>query len=190
MQIILVRHGKPEKFDKKITVNQLQDWVQQYNSAELDSACKPSSSLLEIAKQSYIIASDLKRSVRSAQLLCDTPSSAVIHSGHSIYREIDLPNLRFPSPKMSPRTWIAFLRILWLFGLSKQCESFQSVKKRAKFAVSQLEQAAQQHDSVMLIGHGLFNRFIAKVLLQQKWFGPASLGNQYWDYAVFKKQAG
>jgi len=184
MQIVLVRHGKPEKNSASIHASQIQDWVQQYNSADLDNSSKPPAPLLAVAKLSDVVfSSDLKRSQQSAQLLTTTTQP-----GLAIYREVDLPNLRFPSPKLSPSTWVALFRLLWLFGLSKQCESFPKARKRAQFAASQLEQAAQQYGSVMLVGHGLFNRFIAKVLVKQNWLGPSSLGNQYWDYAIFKKQ--
>ena len=183
LQIVLVRHGKPERNNAKIRASQMQDWVQQYNSAALVSETTPPAALMEIARQSdYIISSDLKRSRQSAQMLGDT-----VDQGHAIYREIDLPHLRFPSPKLSPTTWVALFRLLWVLGVSVHCESFRGAKKRAQFAASQLEQAAQQHQSVILVGHGLFNRFIAKALIRHNWHGSSHSGSRYWDYVVLKK---
>lgn len=183
LQIVLVRHGKPQKDNPKIHASQLLDWVQQYNGADLDTSLKPPAQLLELADNSEsIISSDLKRSQQSARML-----SEIQHPGHAIYREIDLPKLRFPSPKLSASSWVAVFRLLWLLGMSRRCESFRGAKKRAQFAANQLQQLAQQQGTVMLLGHGLFNRFIAKALSAQGWHGPSSLGSQYWDYAVFKK---
>lgn len=183
LQIVLVRHGKPQKDNARIHASELLDWVQQYNSADLDTSLKPPAQLLELAANSEsIISSDLKRSQQSASMLAE-----VQDPGHSIYREIDLPKLRFPSPKLSASSWVALFRVLWFLGLSPRCESFRGVKKRAQFAANQLQQLAQQQGTVMLVGHGLFNRFIAKALSAQGWHGPSSLGSRYWDYSVFKK---
>jgi len=183
MQIVLVRHGKPQKNNAKIHASQLLDWVQQYNSADLDASVKPPAQLLELASNSEnLISSDLKRSQLSARML-----SEIQDPGHAIYREIDLPQLRFPSPKLSASSWVVVFRVLWLLGLSPRCESYRGAKKRAQFAANQLQQLAQKQGTVMLVGHGLFNRFIAKALSAQGWHGPSSLGSQYWDYAVFKK---
>lgn len=183
LQIVLVRHGKPQRNNAKIRASQMQDWVQQYNSAALASETNPPAALMEIARHSeFIISSDLKRSRQSAQMLGDT-----VDQGHAIYREIDLPHLRFPSPRLSPATWVAVFRLLWLLGVSLQCESFRGAKKRAQFAANQLEQAAQQHHTVILVGHGLFNRFIAKALVKQNWHGTSHSGSRYWDYVVLKK---
>jgi len=184
MQIILVRHGKPAKTNDTIRAAQLQDMVQQYNSAELDTSHMPPSQLLELADEcKHFVSSDLKRSIQSTLLISDG-----IDESHAIYREIDFPSIRLPTPKLRASTWVVIFRIVWLLGYSRHCESFRSVKKRAAFAADRLQQAAQQHESVILVGHGLFNRFIAKVLTQRGWHGPKSLGNRYWDYSVFKKQ--
>lgn len=183
LQIVLVRHGKPIKNNASIYAGQVRDWVLQYNSAELDSTLKPPAQLLDLATRSpCIICSDLKRSQQSAALL-----SEHLDAGHAIYREIDLPQLSFPSPKLMASSWVVIFRVLWLLGVSRRCETFREAKKRARFAANQLQQTAQQQGSVVLVGHGLFNRFIAKALSRQGWHGPDSLGSRYWDYAVFKK---
>lgn len=188
MQIVLVRHGKPDIDIKDIRAAQLADWVQQYNSADLLPGSTPPTALLDLAQHGVILCSDLKRSQQSAQRILEQHRGIEQRlTGHSIYREIDLPKLHFPSPNFSPATWVVVFRLLWLLGLSRQCESFFAAKKRAQFAGRQLELAAQQHGSVMLVGHGLFNRFIAKALRQRNWLGPTHTGSLHWDYAVFKK---
>jgi broad specificity phosphatase PhoE len=50
-----------------------------------------------------------------------------------------------------------------------QCESFRKAKKRAKQASELLVKYVEEHQSVVLVGHGFFNRLIAKEL--KKWAG-------------------
>jgi len=38
---------------------------------------------------------------------------------------------------------------------------------------------------VILVGHGLMNRLIAKQLRYKHWQGPASPGKKYWKYGVY-----
>ena len=81
------------------------------------------------------------------------------------------------------------LRCLWVLGYSKNGESFSMAKERAKIATQRLIQLAKQFESVLLVGHGLTNYFIAKELLSHKWSGPSHPGKNYWSYGVYRYHA-
>ena len=81
--------------------------------------------------------------------------------------------------------WFVLLRIMWLFGFRKNGESFTQAKFRAKQAANKLIALAEKNDKVILVGHGLMNRLIAKQLRLKGWQGPVSPGKKYWEYGVY-----
>ena len=72
-------------------------------------------------------------------------------------------------------------RLLWLFGYARGCESVSLCRARAARAASIMENAAQEHGSVMLVAHGCINHFIKRHLKGRGWKpgGPFVLG--YWE---------
>ena len=75
---------------------------------------------------------------------------------------------------------------MWLFGFNKNGESFTKAKTRAKEAACQLIALAEENEKVILIGHGVMNRLIARQLRLCKWQGPSSPGRKYWEYGIYK----
>lgn len=83
-----------------------------------------------------------------------------------MFRETELPNplTKLRKIKLEPSIWALILRCLWFCGYSRGCESLSEAKDRAKNASEILVEYAQEHISVVLVGHGFFNMFIAKEL--------------------------
>nr|WP_244309277.1 hypothetical protein [Pseudomonas duriflava] len=42
--------------------------------------------------------------------------------------------------------------------------------------------------TVLLLGHGIMNRLIAKQLKRRGWEQNVKQGSDYWSYAIFEKQ--
>jgi hypothetical protein len=74
---------------------------------------------------------------------------------------------------------------IWLF--KRNSESFTNAKNRAKEAAIRLIQLAEEHQSVLPVGHGFINHFIAKEIRKRGWYGPSKPGKAYWEYGVFEK---
>jgi broad specificity phosphatase PhoE len=176
MEIILIRHGKPLFDERKWLIgSEFSLWVKQYDLSgvqEEDSYPKHSSQL--------VVTSDLKRSIDSAQLL--NPNEKVI--ADPLFREVELPVMN-SDLRLSPRVWTILLRLVWLSGYSRGCESYQEAKRRAAAASAKLVEWALIHDSIMLVGHGFFNMLIAKELLKSGWTGKRKAGSKYWSSTVY-----
>jgi len=71
MQIILLRHGKPDVPEHgKLSAAEIHQWVESYNSAGIAAQHKPSKQAIEVANRcSTVVCSDLPRSVESAHAL-------------------------------------------------------------------------------------------------------------------------
>ena len=57
--------------------------------------------------------------------------------------------------------------------------------ERAKVAAARLQSLATK-GPVLLLGHGLMNRMIAKHLLKEGWVREKANGNRYWSAAVYR----
>ena len=129
-----------------------------------------------------IVASDLLRSAQSARSVAG--GRAVL--GESLFREADLPFGLWGWPVLPYRLWCAVFRIAWWWGFGAQVESRIDAEARARDAALRLMELAKQHGSVLLVGHGVMNRMIARVLLARGARGPRWLANGYWSMAVFE----
>lgn len=183
MKIVLLRHGMPDiSTHKRIRANEIPAWIEKYNAAGLISSHRPTSEAIKVANQcNVVVCSDLRRSIESAHTL----GLQDIHYIETIFREMNLPYSIFHSPKLPPVLWLVFFRILWSFGYSSNGESLREAKLRASNCASRLKEIAHTNESVIFVGHGFVNRYIAKELLHNGWQGPASPGLRYWDFGVY-----
>ena len=183
MQIVLLRHGKVNYPPIQIlSAAGFSHWVNEYNSNGLDTASQPTPGAISIASQvNAVVCSDLPRSLESAQAL--QVNNVVLSD--ALFKEADLPVANWRFPLLSIRIWVIIFRLAWLFGYSSNSESFKEAKARAIKATLKLIELAEEHQSVLFVGHGLMNRFITSQLIKHGWKGPKTPGRKYWDYDVF-----
>lgn len=173
MEISLIRHGKSQLIENdKIIFARFKKWIEKYDfNGVFEETTYPKVTIEKVATAKVVVTSDLKRSIISASLL--KPKTKTISD--PLFRETELPTLANPTilfnVKLKPNNWAVILRLLWFSGYSNECESFSKAKLRAKKASQQLIEYANEHESVVLVGHGFFNLLIAKEL--QKLVGKA-----------------
>ncbi len=187
MKIILIRHGKPDipSFGK-LKASELSQWIRSYNSSGIKKEHMPSREAIVMAASCNVTAcSNLPRSIDSAEAL----GIKKINYAEPIFREVELPYAGWTFLKLSPNIWAVIFRMLWFFGYSPHIESLSSAKIRVAEATEKLKKIAQEHGSVLLVGHGMTNRFIAKELLFNGWQGPTNPGKQYWEFGVYEYNA-
>ena len=187
MQIVLMRHGEPD-IDKRLRLNALEfgAWVEKYNAAGVDTASQPPQAAIEKAQQcAFTVCSHLPRSVESAKTL------GIGRSGLSdpMFREMDMPHAAWRFPKLSVLAWATIFRLAWVFGYSAGVESFQSAKERARRCAAHLARLACTHGTVLFVGHGSLNWFIAKYLKSMGWLCAEKPPRKYWEFSVFHIQA-
>ena len=187
MKIILLRHGKPE-FDlfaeskTKYAPAQFREIITRYTESPLNPDTPPPTATLQLSRDcNAIVCSDLIRSLESARML----GRDDIHLVDPVFRESDPPYADWRFPRLSLYSWLVTFRLLWLFGYSNNGESIKAARQRAGTASKILASIAEEHDSVLLAGHGFMNRFIAGHLRANGWSGPKDPGKDYWAYAVY-----
>ncbi|KAB2962227.1 histidine phosphatase family protein [Zoogloea sp.] len=183
MQIVLMRHGKPE-IDKHLRLNAMEfgAWVEKYNAAAIDAECKPPQAAIEQAKQStFIVCSNLTRSLESAK----TIGIGRLGLSDPMFREMEMPHAEWHFPKLSVLAWSVIFRLAWAFGYSAGVESFKAAKERARNCAEHLASLASVHGTVLFVGHGSLNWFIAKNLKKMGWLCAGKPPRRYWEFSVY-----
>lgn len=179
MTITLMRHGKSAHPTRgRFTCGEMVAWCIAYDRAGIADA--PPEHSLQLAQQADIlVCSPLPRARASLKALGRQAQEVA-----TLYREAELPvpPLRFPA--LPPVLWLVLLRLLWLCGYARQAESYKAACARAARAADKLVDYAKQGD-VMLVGHGVINRLIARELRKRGWQGDKP-GRRHWGCAVYR----
>ena len=182
-QIVLIRHGRPAGGNAApISGRELGQWVEHYNGLGIDRACAPPVSLSRlVAAAGCVTASDLRRARESAEWL-RSPATVRIDSE---FREAVLPDSLPSSLRMHPGVWVVLARVGWWLNWCASEESVDATRRRAGRAADRLCALAREHASIVVVGHGMFNRFVARELVARGWCGPAIIPRAYWSAALF-----
>ena len=185
MEISMIRHGKSVcTKTSRIACEEFESWVEQYdNSGVFEENSYPTVTLDKIKTANIILASDLKRSIESTNLL--NPNLEAISNPLFRETELPIPLTNLWGLKLNSNIWAVILRFLWFFGYSNGCESLSSAKDRANKASELLIKHAQEHTSVVLVGHGFFNMLIAKELKKEGWEGRRKTSSKHWSCTTY-----
>ncbi|MGD7044749.1 histidine phosphatase family protein [Jeotgalibacillus proteolyticus] len=187
MKIHLIRHGKSTHTrSKRLTQKELQNWFERYNEAGVRKEKRyPPSTVKQISLANAVLTSDLNRAIESAGFL-----QTEILLSDSLFREVDIPRLpkELDTIKLKANTWAIILRSLWFLGYSRECESLKEATTRAEEAAHMLIANAQEYGTVALIGHGFFNRLIAKELQAAGWKGKTRSSLRHWRCSTYSKR--
>lgn len=185
MRIILLRHGKPDFALKgSVPAKDLKKIAKLYDASEVVGS-PPKETVAAIAGDHVVVCSHLPRSIQSARSL----GYSEVRVKEPLFSETALPHFSSGFITLPMGVWMVVLRILWLFGFSRNGESLVDAKRRSKQAADKLAQLAEEHQSVLLVGHGFMNYFIAKELRKSGWHGPSKPGDNYWGYGVYEQTA-
>ncbi|GKX55309.1 hypothetical protein SOASR030_14210 [Leminorella grimontii] len=183
MEIILMRHGKPSFTGApKVSSREMVDWTTQYDLSDTGSDMPPESSRVLARKAQVVISSPLLRALSSLKTLGCEP--ALIDE---VFREADLPLHLIPGVRLSPFYWAGIFRLMWLCGMPCKVESLGMAKMRAARAAGILVNLAREYNGpVLLMGHGIMNRLIARELMLLGWKEHCRPGKGYWNAGTYQ----
>ncbi len=184
-KIILMRHGRVvADMGRKVSPQEFPAWVASYDRSGIDQEMPPGCSTLNMIKaHDAIVCSGLRRSLDSARLCHKEPLER-----NPLFDEAGIPASLAPFPRLNPRILAFLFRTAWRLGYSKNCESYAEAMARAGLAAGRLAELTETHGAVLLMGHGIMNRLIAKQLKRQGWHTGRGLRYDHWDYGVFEKR--
>lgn len=183
-----MRHGKPtfdlEKIKyQRMPATRLREIVGIYETSDLDFSCSPDANSIKIAQEcSLSISSDLPRGISSCELL----GLGNVNTIDPCFRESAPPFLEFSWPRLTFFSWAVVFRVAWLFGFSKNGESFKDAKLRSRLCADKLEILSRETGAVLHVGHGIMNRLLIKELKRRKWLVKDHTGEKYWSYTIME----
>ncbi len=181
IRITLLRHGKPA-FELKgnIRGGDLGGIARSYDlSGIVDTP--PSETVTVVQGASFVVCSHLKRSLESAKAL----GFSEVRVTDKLFGETAIPHFTGGAIPLPVSVWVVVLRLMWLLGFSRNGESLSNARRRANQAAARLVELAEEHQDVLLVGHGLMNHFIAKELRKCGWQGPSRLARGYWGFGSY-----
>jgi broad specificity phosphatase PhoE len=184
MKIVLLRHGKVNYPPISILSSaKFAEWIDSYNTNELDRSLKPSEETMRMAiTANAAVCSEMPRSLESAKVL----GIKEVTLCHALFNEAGLPIAEWNFPRLSVRIWVIVFRLSWFFGYARNSESLSEAKARSSKAADRLIEIAEEYQSVVFVGHGIINHFIANELRNRGWIGPKSPSRRNWEYGVYK----
>lgn len=179
MTIILMRHGKPDHhLPGRRSALAMAEWCAAYDLAEICDL-PPERSLRLAARARVIVTSPLPRARSSLAKLGRSAQHI-----DALYREVAMPVMPLAFPVLPPVLWLPLLRGIWLFGYRGKVESYAEAKVRAARAARELIALSEQGD-VLLVGHGIMNKLIARQLRKLGWLGEKHASSRHWSSAIY-----
>lgn len=179
MAIILMRHGKPDHFPGgPLPALAMVEWCESYDSSRVVDT-PPERSLRVAQTADYVVTSPLPRARTSLEKLGIEPTDI-----DQVFTEVPLPGMSLAGLHLPPSFWLSLLRIMWFCGYSGNVESYREAERRAKQAADKLI-ALSDKGNVLLLGHGIMNKLIARQLRKEGWLAEKHASSRHWSSAIY-----
>jgi broad specificity phosphatase PhoE len=167
-QIALIRHGEPDIIKTgSFSFKEAKEYMQAYDSVGI---ILPDEPFFEVEDSDSVafFASTIPRAQATAKYLFGAERDIVSSSD---FREFErsLGNRRMPM-RLPLKYWTVGARIQWFLGINLEgIESFGEARARAREAARMLDSVSVEKEKVVLVAHGMFNRFVARYLRKHGW---------------------
>jgi broad specificity phosphatase PhoE len=188
LRIVLARHGRPDlpiEARQRICGRELGRWYRSYDKSGIVDGLDAPVGLQEAARAAgCVVASNARRAIESATRLADARGIRVEES----LREVGFPESLDSSLRLSPNLWVFLARTRQMLDRHDGEGGRAAVRARAASVAGTLAQLADEHQRVVAIGHGWFNRFVARELRRQGWRGPRFVPSGYWSSVTYERE--
>ena len=186
-QIVLARHGRPDlpaDLGRAISGREIGRWYRGYDASGIVDAVEPPACLRAAAAAAgCVVASDSRRALETAARLGVTDKVRV----EPALREVGFPESLALPVRLSPVAWVLIARAMQMLRCCECDEAVPATRARAAIAVETLSQLADDHGTLVVVGHGWFNRFVARELRRRGWRGPRWPPTGYWSTATYRR---
>lgn len=166
-----------------ITAKMLKSWEEEYNTAPIIQEIPQNEALHQAFDEvDYIISSALKRAQDSVVLL-----GSAVDESNALFNEAQIPVLYGQYIKLKPTSWLVLFRLLSLIGFGRWAVTLKETKIQAKEASRVLLKFSEQHNNMILVGHGVMNWLIRKELLVSGWKSEGKDAHGNWGMTVLTK---
>ena len=187
-QVVLIRHGEPD-LDKKGWRNRSQAilFFSAYDSAGVIPFTEPPVCVGDLTGP-VIYHSTVNRAQVTAEMIFGDRYEM---QASDRFREFERKVMKFCNIRMPLKCWTVNSRLLWFIGLNdKGIENSREAKKRARENAAFLADQSSPGAPVILVAHGLHNRYVRKYLKKLGWKPVYDNGNGYLSVKVLARKGG
>lgn len=181
-RLLLVRHGRSSYThdERWLDLESVHRFERGYNEAGIREDDLPPPELVELARSSLIVSSDMPRAIASARRL--VPDCQALIS--PLLREIAIEPPRWIVVPMPVEVWDTIHYWKWTYRLLRGAD--HDAVRRARAAAGWLAECAGTAESTCVVTHGGFRRVLHVQLLASGWKpapGPRTFANwSAWGY--------
>ena len=185
--IALVRHGPPAAPRPPwLAGRDLPEWWTHYDRAPLRPDAVAPPWVVRLAGEAAVLASSpLPRARTTAARLAPDREVREVPDAHEIGSWTPDCSLRLSAP-----AWSAIARLVWLTGRVDAAESPAAARNRAARLAERLDTWAQRDGPVLLVAHGLLNRWVSDALVVRGWSRRHRGADRYWNVRVHVRWSG
>ena len=184
-RIFLIRHARPSVSKSGFfSQHDARKYISDYDAAAIEHF------ILEHEEIPYssidkVYCSTLPRSQLTAKAIFGDKVRLVVDKA---FREFERRIFSLPLLRMPIRVWLLSARVLWFMGFnSKDIETFEEAKKRARQCAETLATDADTHNTTVLVAHGLLNRYIRLELQRMGWRKTLDEGHGFLSVTVLQQ---
>jgi len=183
-KITFVRHARVDMDSSTpISAKMLKSWEEAYNNAPIIKDIPQDEALHQVFDEvDYILSSTLRRTQDSIVLL-----GSSVDESNALFNEAQIPVLDGHFIKLKPTSWLVLFRIFSLVGSGRWAVTLKETKAQAKEASRVLLKLTEQHNNIVLVGHGVMNWLIRKELLASDWKNEGKDAHGNWGMTVLFK---
>jgi hypothetical protein len=189
VRIVLARHGRPDlpaDLQRAISGRDIGRWYRRYDAAGLVDGSEPPVRLRETAAAAgCLVASDVRRALESAARLT-APARVRVEP---LLQEVGFPESLGIPIRLPPGVWVLIARATQMLRCCQGEETVPATRARAATAARILSGLADEHRTVVVVGHAWFNRFVARELRRRGWRGPRWPPTSHWSTATYERRA-
>lgn len=189
LRIVLARHGRPDlpgDLERAISGREIGRWYRRYDELGIVDDVGPPAALRDAAAAAgCVVASDVRRALESAARLA-VPGRVRVEPA---LREVGFPESLAVPIRLSPDVWVLIARAAQMLRWCACDEPVPATRARAAIAAGALARLAEDHGTLVVVGHGWFNRFVARELRRRGWRGPRWPPTGYWSTATYQHRA-
>ncbi|CAM3693663.1 phosphoglycerate mutase family protein [Pontibacter korlensis] len=176
-RIFLIRHARPLlPHEGLFDVEAARSYISAYDTAQVEEFVLQHETL-PYQHVTKVYCSTLVRSQLTARAIFGEEVELLID--HT-FREFERRIFTLPLMRLPIKVWLLSARLLWFLGFnSRDIETFRQARARARQAAEKLAQDALQHNTTVLVGHGLLNSFIRRELKRMGWKASIKGGNDF-----------
>lgn len=170
-RLVLVRHGRSAHVHRGwLDAAGVETWRIAYDAAGIADDDSPPPSLRALASNALVVASDLPRAIDSAAML--VARDAVLTS--PLLREVPLPIPALGGVRLPLSIWGTVIGMQWLANMRAGGSSRDAdARGRGREAAAWLAELSASHQSIVVVTHGAFRRYLHDGLQRQGWLPTA-----------------